>query len=106
MYSEPFKKGDAVPIFALMGVCENGTRIRIDPLDLNFDIWEFWKGPVAAAQEGDVATLHGLIDPMVKRKGIRLKSLELSCTPYRIADEGVERRPDAVLKSFDWEAAR
>ena len=39
MYTETFNKGDVIPVFALAGVTEDGTRIPLGTADFNFDFW-------------------------------------------------------------------
>ena len=52
MYTETFNKGDVVPVFALAGVTEDGTRIPLGAADFNFDFWEYFNGPILAARGG------------------------------------------------------
>ena len=103
MYTETFNKGDVVPVFALAGVTEDGTRIPLGAAEFNFDFWEYFNGPILAARGGDARRLRSFINPFTARTGIHLKSVQLMETPYVLSDNGVERRADELIATFDWE---
>jgi hypothetical protein len=102
MYSETFQKGEVLPVFGLTGVSEEGVRIPIRATDLNFDFWEYLRGPIDAATGGNGRALRAFISPFAQRSSIRLQSVQLVRTPYVLSGNGVERRADEVVTTFDW----
>jgi hypothetical protein len=105
MYSQPYYKGDAVPVYALKAVCEDGTRRRIDASDLRFNLWEYWEGPVKAAKLGNVPALRRFLEPFIAQCGLDVKSVELWRTPYEVGDKGIQRNADEIMNAFEWRAA-
>ena len=102
MYSDCYAQGAAVPVFGLTCVCQNGTRIQVLPADLNEDIWEFWKGPVAATRDGNLPTLQACLGRFIERKGLKLAAVELVNTPRALGRNGLEQKPVEVVARIDW----
>jgi hypothetical protein len=100
MYSAPFFKGDAVPVYATIGVAADGTEIEITPEAMGLDYMLWRRGPVVALRRGDAENLLPHIERYCRRSGATLKEIRLINRPMTVRDGKIVRLPTASVASF------
>lgn len=93
MYNQAHRAGEAVPAFSLVAVDDAGHDHSLTPQDLNLEFWRMLRGPVRAAQRGDVHALLRYLEPFEHRTHVRVTAVRLESHPMRLANGRLESMP-------------
>ena len=98
MYSRAHYPGDSIDQYALFGVLEDSTEVRILPEDLGLNFFQFRRGPVAAIHSGRTEELELFMQLYDGTQGNQLIGLRLEHQLVILSEQGFETLPPRTVR--------